>query len=109
MVRLAAPLSLAVATVLGACAAPPPQQGGPAVPKQIVTNVHPYYPGTGVVQSVIPAPAPATAAAGSSAEPMQRLEIKMDSGVVQYVDTTSRDFKRGTRVRLSEDRILSRA
>ena len=106
MIRLATPLSLAVIAVLGACAAPP-QQGGPAFPKPVVTNVHPYYPGTGVVQSVMPAPAMA-ASAGSSAEPMQRLEIKMDNGVIQYVDTASRDFRRGTRVRLTEDKVLSR-
>jgi hypothetical protein len=107
MVRLAAPLSIAAIAVLGACAAPPPQQGGPAVPSpKIVTNVHPYYVGTGVVQAVMPAPA--MAGAGSSAEPLQRLEIKMDNGPIQYVDIASRDFQRGTRVRLTEDKILSR-
>ena len=48
-----------------------------------------------------PAPAPA--------EPMQRLEIKMDNGKIQYVDVPSREFTRGTRVTLTEDRLIRRA
>ena len=106
MVRLAVPLSILAAATLSACSAPP-QQGGPAPGPKVVTNVHPYKAGTGVVQAVMPAP-PATAAAGGSAEPLQRLEIKMDSGGMQYVDTPSREFKKGTRVQLTEDKLIKK-
>ena len=101
------PVALALAAVgtLSACGTPP-QTGGPARPAQnIVTNVHPYTPGNGVVQSVMPAPG-SSASAGSSSAPMQRLEIKMDNGSIQYVDTTSRDFTKGTRVTLTSDHFI---
>jgi hypothetical protein len=102
-----------VALVLGACSTtPPPQQGGPAqASPRIVTHVHPYEPGNGVVQSVSATPQMpgASAGAGTSAGPMQRLEIKMDNGKIQYVDTTSREFTRGTRVTLTEDRYIKRS
>jgi hypothetical protein len=99
MVRLAIPLSLAALAALSACSTPP-QSGGPAQPSpNIVTNVHPYHAGNGTVQAVMPAP-------GSS--DMQRLEIKMDNGPVQYVDTSAREFTKGTRVQLSQDRIIKR-
>jgi hypothetical protein len=103
MVRLAVPLSILAAATLSACSAPP-QQGGPAPAPKVVTNVHPYMAGNGVVQAVMPAPA--TAAAGGTAEGMQRLEIKMDDGRIQYVDTPSREFTKGTRVQLTEDKLI---
>jgi hypothetical protein len=105
MVRLALPLSILAAATLTACSTPP-QQGGPAPAPKVVTHVHPYKAGTGVVQAVMPAPS--SAAAGGSAEPLQRLEIKMDSGGVQYVDTPSKEFKKGTRVQLSEDKLIKK-
>ena len=102
------PLAVA-ALALGACSTPP-QTGGPARPPNVVTNVHPYTAGNGTIQSVTPAPAVnVSASAGSSSEPLQRLEIKMDSGSIQYVDTPSRDFKKGMRVNLSPDRYIKRA
>jgi hypothetical protein len=104
MVRLAVPLSLLALATLSACTTPP-QTGGPSqAAPNIVTNVHPYRAGTGVVQAVMPAPA--MAGAGSSAEPMQRLEIKMDDGRIQYVDTSSREFSKGTRIQLTEDKLI---
>jgi hypothetical protein len=104
MVRLAAPLSLIALATLSACTAPP-QTGGPAqTAPNIVTHVHPYWAGTGVVQAVMPTPV--AAGAGASAEPMQRLEIKMDNGRIQYVDTSSREFTKGTRVQLTEDKLI---
>ena len=106
-------LSLAVLTAsavtLGACgvARTPPQHGGPArLDPPIVTNVQPYKAGNGVVQSV--SSAPVMAGAGSSAEPRLRLEIRMDDGSIQYVDTPSREFTRGMRVTLTEDRLIRR-
>ncbi len=93
---------IATAAALGACSTPP-QQPAP----RIVTNVIPYTPGNGVVQAVFAAPA-GQALTSSSAEPMARLEIKMDNGKVQYVDTTSREFTRGSRVQLTEDRLIKK-
>jgi hypothetical protein len=98
------PFALAAAALLGACnTMSPPQSNTP----NIVTNVNALRPGTGVVQSVIPAPVMAGAATGSS-EPMQRLEIKMDNGRMQYVDTPSRDFAKGARVQLTDDNLIRR-
>jgi|SRR5688572_23648029 len=94
---------IATAAALGACGTPP-QQPAP----RIVTNVIPYSPGNGVVQAVFAAPAGQPIAPPSSAEPMARLEIKMDNGKIQYVDTTSRDFTRGSRVQLTEDRLIKK-
>ena len=89
---------LAALAALGACSTPP-QTGGPAVPQpNIVTFVHPYHSGSGVVQGVMQTPA--------SAQPMQRLEIKMDTGTIVYVDTESREFTKGTRVVLTEDKVI---
>ena len=94
---------IATAAVLGACSSTPPQQPTP----RIATNVMPYMPGNGVVQAVFAAP-PGQALTSSPAEPMARLEIKMDNGKVQYVDTTSREFTRGSRVQLTQDRLIKK-
>lgn len=94
-----------LAAALAACSTPPPQSG-PAPGVKVVTNVHPYVPGNGVVQSV--SATPVAAGAGSSSEPLQRLEIKMDNGTIQYVDTSSREFTKGTRVSLSQDRFIKK-
>jgi hypothetical protein len=118
------PLTVIAAAALAACSTPPPQAGGPAEPK-IVTNVQPYNAGSGVVQAVFPAPAfavPAAAGAGSASasagkssapagsspasQPLQRLEIKMDNGSIQYVDTPAREITKGMRVTLTEDRLI---
>jgi hypothetical protein len=69
----------------------------------------PYYPGTGVVTSW--SPSPNAAAGAGSARPMGellRMEVKMDDGKTQFIDTESRDFPIGTRVRLSENREITR-
>ena len=102
MVKLT-PFAIAAVALLGACSANPPQ---PTTPN-IATIVHPMRAGSGVVQSVAPAPvvSGATASAGSS-EPLQRLEIKMSDGRVQYVDTKSSGIAKGDRVQLSADGII---
>lgn len=101
MIRFTPVALVAVAAALGACGTPP-QSATP----NIVTNVHPYKAGNGVVQSVLAVPV--LPGAGSSAQGLQRLEIKMDNGTVQYVDTPAREFSRGTRVSLSEDHVIRR-
>jgi hypothetical protein len=95
------PFALAAIALLGACSTTPPQSSTP----NIVTNVHPLRPGTGVVQSVIPAPVMA-GAGSSSSEPLRRLEIKMNDGRMQYVDTPSSEIAKGDRVQLTDDGII---
>ena len=100
-------LALIAAAALAACSTP---RQAPA--PRIVTIEHPYTAGTGVIQSVVPTPVAATtASAGSSSprEPMQRLEVKMDNGKVQYVDTPSTEFKKGMRITLTPDRYIKKA
>ena len=73
-----------------------------------------YRTGTGVVEAVNPAPRPFTAAAGGTApaspyEPsLNRLTIRMDDGRRQYIDTDSTEFTRGTRVRLTDERLIEK-
>lgn len=67
-----------------------------------------YRPGTGTVESVSRAPTPFTAAAGGSApEALNRLRIRMDDGRIQYIDTDASPEK-GTRVRLTDERLIDR-
>ena len=105
MNRLVA-LSMVAVAALGACSTrtPPQQSGASQPPPKVVTNVHPYTAGNGTVTAVMPAPA--SAAAGGTAQPMQRLEIKMDNGTVQYVDTESKEFTKGTRIVLTQDKLI---
>jgi len=93
-----------IAAVLAACSTP---REAPA--PRIVAVEHSYIPGTGVIQSVMPTPVPAAAAGSSPTEPMQRLEVKMDNGKVQYIDTPSRDFTKGMRITLTPDRYIKRS
>ena len=51
-------------------------------------------------------PEPRVGVPSSSAGRLNRLAIKMDSGEVQYVDTDSNEFKQGTRVELTPDRMI---
>jgi hypothetical protein len=98
------PLAIAAVAALGACSTPP-QQGGPAqYGANIVTNVQPYRAGSGVVQNIYPVPS--TAAAGGSSA-MQRLEVRMSDGTVQYVDAPSGEFTKGARVQLTEDKHIT--
>jgi hypothetical protein len=96
------PFALAAVAALSACnmMSPPP-----ASAPNIVTNVQPLRPGTGVVQSVTPAPMMAGANLSAS-EPLQRLEIRMSDGRVQYIDTRSHEIAKGDRVQLGEDGIM---
>lgn len=95
------PFALAAIALLGACNTTPPRSTAP----NIVTIVHPLRAGNGVVQAVMPAPTMMSASAGSS-EAMQRLEIKMSDGRIQYVDTPSREIAKGDRVELGQDGLI---
>ena len=66
-----------------------------------------YRPGTGVVEAVTPAPRPFMAAAGGSApDNLYRLKIRMDDGRTQYLDTDATEFKPGTRIQLTDERLI---
>ena len=69
-----------------------------------------YRSGNGVVESVSTAPRPFSAAAGGSSPdaPLYRLQVRMDNGQVQYIDTDSTQFTRGTRVRLTDERLIEK-
>ena len=69
-----------------------------------------YRTGPGVVESVNPAPKPFMAGAGGSAPeaPLYRLTIRMDDGKRQYIDTDNAAFTRGTRVRLTDERLIEK-
>lgn len=92
-------------TMLGACSMLSQPTTTPRT--QLVTNVNPLHPGSGVVQNVTPAPVMAGATA-SSTEPVRRIELKMNDGRTQYLDTATIDLKRGDRVQIGEDGVIRR-
>jgi len=92
-------LALAAVAALSACSMAPQKPSTP----NIATNVYELRPGSGVVQSVTPTPAFAGAA---QTEPMQRLEIKMSDGKMQYIDTRSHEIARGDRIQLGADGLI---
>jgi hypothetical protein len=68
-----------------------------------------YRPGSGVVESVAPAPQPFLAAAGGSApDALYRLKIRMENGRTQYLDTDSSELRAGDRVRLTDERLIEK-
>jgi hypothetical protein len=109
---LAAPIAVLAAFVAG-CTSPGPNSPASAT---ITPLAQPYWSGTGVVQTVTPAPAVLVAGPNSSARnpaavadaSLQRLRIRMDDGRMMYVDTPSRDFAPGTRVQLSDANEIRR-
>lgn len=131
MTRLALPLSLAAALGLSACGSDPNTMSSRAPAPQasaVPGTATAYRTGSGVVQSITPAPRMASAggsapvtttrgepvgttgsAAGSTAVAMQRLAIRMDDGRVQYVDMAGPDIPAvGTRVQLTPDHQIIR-
>ena len=122
-IRIAS-LSILAAALLAACAG---NSITPASPPsaRIATQEIAYRPGTGVIESVTPAPIMGAAGAGSSAVTnrpqapvgtegnraapgaMQRLAIRMDNDrAIQYVDTDATQFQRGMRVELTPDHYI---
>ena len=70
-----------------------------------------YRAGSGVIESVSRAPVIAAAGGTAAASPdpaLYRLAIRMDDGRLQYIDTESAEFTRGTRVRLTDERLIER-
>ena len=132
MKRLAIPLSILAVATVAACGQPyyAPAMDPHAAP--IVPQAATYRPGFGWVDSVMLTPAMSSAsggtATGASAHPagtsatdkpeprvgtpsssagrLNRLAIRMDSGGIQYIDTDSNEFPKGTRVELTNDRMI---
>jgi hypothetical protein len=98
MNRFATSLSVLAAALAG-CTSPGPNNPASASMAPAAQPV-PYWAGTGVVQSVTPAPGPDKS--------LQRLRIRMDDGRTTYVDTPSRDFSAGTRVQLTDNNEIRR-
>src|SRR5512140_729185 len=114
MTRVAFSLSVVAVAALAACAEPAyrPAMDPQAAP--IAPQAMEYRPGTGTVERVMLSPGQmssasggtATGVAGSSANRLNRLVIRMDRGGTQYIDTDSNEFQRGTRVELTPDRMI---
>ena len=133
MKTLAASLSLLAVAALAGCGQPyyAPAMDPHAAP--IVPQATTYRPGFGSVQSVMLTPAMSSAGGGtatgasghpagtsatdkpeppvgtpsSSAGRLNRLAIRMDAGGgLQYIDTDSNEFQKGTRVELTPDRMI---
>ena len=136
MKRFAIPLSMLAVLAVAACSEPAyrPAMDPHAAP--IVPQASGYQPGTGLVVDRIVAPAPMGASTGGTAtgasghpagtsatdrpEPpvgqpsnsagrLNRLAIRMDNGVIQYLDTDSNEFQPGMRVELTPDRMIRKA
>lgn len=137
MKRLVLPLCIA-ALGLAACAGTTvkPAMSTAASSAPIVPQALAYNTGYGRVESVIYRPAPESSVSGGTAtgasnhpagtsatdrpEPPVgvpstsagrgvRLGIRMDNGTLQYVDTDSDQFPKGTRVLLRSDNVIEKA
>ena len=122
---LAIPVALVAAAFAG-CTTPGPNSPANTSAAPAAQPVA-YWAGTGVVQSVNPAPGRLNAgpsAGGSTAAAqspsarspvastsdsgLYRLGIRMDNGRMMYVDTSSRDFSPGTRVQITDNNEIRR-
>ncbi len=129
MARLAIPLTILAAAVLGACATrdpnypdrPTPAAGapvtsssgqpilyssGPVTPgTPIVPATTVFKPGVGTIESIstVHITSAASASAGSSAADRlaYRLTVKMDDGSLQAIDQDNRNFAVGDRVEIT--------
>ncbi len=128
MIRRALPLAVVAALGLSACGSSPERDPAPraAAPAAPIGQPVPYKAGSGVVQSVTPAPRSASAGTSTPVrttrgEPVtsagattatgqfQRLAIRMDDGRIQYVDMAGPDIPPvGTRVQLTPDHQIIR-
>jgi hypothetical protein len=80
----------------------PPAGTAPAV----VQNVPALRPGMGRIESM--APATTASAGGTASASMQRLNIRMDDGTMQVVDTPSTGLSIGDRVELTREGYIRR-
>ena len=86
----------------------PPQASASAPAGAIVVAPAPapLQAGLGRIETIVPAP---TAAAGASAPSSnKRVGVRMDSGIVQYVDTNATGLTVGDRVEITSDGYMRR-
>jgi hypothetical protein len=117
------PLSVAVLAVLTACGSRQPQvvvvpQQQPAPPATTTVVTPPATPGPAVVHAVAlrpgmgriesMGPAPAASAGGTAPSAMHRLNIRMEDGTMQLVDTPSPGLSVGDRVELTREGFIRR-
>lgn len=106
MNRTAASLAI-LALGLAACASTPS-----TTEQRVATVEMPFRAGQGTVIAAtqarppISAGAGGTAAAASTAPASYRLQIRMDDGTVQFVDTDAAELTAGTRVELGADHSI---
>ena len=119
------PVSVFAVALLGACASkqpapivvgppsPPPStvvtspQAAPAPSAPVAAAAASLRPGFGRIESMTPVPT--TASTGSSApSAMNRLNIRMDEGTLQLIDTPSAGLQVGDRVELTREGYIRR-
>lgn len=84
-------------------AAPAAAQATPGA--AVARSVPAIRPGMGRIESIAPASA---SAGGTAPSEMQRLNIRMDDGSVQVIDTPSPGFAIGDRVELTREGFIRR-
>jgi hypothetical protein len=114
MKKLAIPLSILAVAALGGCITYERDRPADTFPRaSIASQPVAYNTGSGTITHISASPSYSTAAAGGTAGstvrpgyPYNRLTIRMDSGAVQYIDTTSNDLRSGMRVELLPDHTI---
>ena len=109
MKRLAIPLSI-TALALAACTVQPPVSIANPNTAPVVSQNLPYASGYGRVESVREAPQSSVSggtATGASNRNL-RLGLRMDDGTLQYIDTDSDQYPKGTRVLLTSDHQIKK-
>jgi hypothetical protein len=85
-----------------------PPQSSATVPGAVVVAPAPapLQAGYGRVETIVPVPA---AAAGATVPPAtKRVGIRMDSGIVQYLDTNATGLSIGERIEITSDGMMRR-
>jgi hypothetical protein len=82
---------------------PPPATAGASTP---VVQAVQLRAGMGRIESM--GPAPTASAGGTASSPMHRLNIRMDDGSMQMVDTPSSGLNVGDRVELTREGYIRR-
>jgi hypothetical protein len=95
----AAPASTTVVT-------PPPATAAAATPAPAIVHAVALRPGIGRIESM--GPAPAASAGGTAPTAMHRLNIRMDDGSMQVVDTPSSGLSVGDRIELTREGFIRR-
>lgn len=93
------------APIVTQSASPAPAVAQPASGAAVARSVPAIRPGMGRIESIAPASA---SAGGTAPSEMQRLNIRMDDGGMQVIDTPSPGFAIGDRVELTREGYIRR-